>query len=496
MIPTQAKDRRSYIKNNILPNLDLRPFINGEHNDTNGHEYLDIIDPMQNTVLVKMPLCNEKDIDKAVDSAKEAFESDKWSTVHPRERARIIFKLADLIEENIEELALLEAVDVGKSISGIKGWDIPNAAEVYRYYAGWADKIVGNTYPSVSNFNISSKKEPVGVCAAIMPWNFPFACLAWKIAPALAAGCTVVVKSSERAPLTTQYLAKLIIKAGFPAGVINITMGLGEIAGNALVSNSKVNKISLTGDVLTAKKILKSSSNHLPRLSFELGGKSPNIICKDANINNAVNGTISAIFDVAGQNCLAGSRTFIHEDIYDDFIKKLTEKTLQRKLGDPLDDTTEQGPQIDTKHINRIKGYVQDALKDGGHCLTGGIEPTTKGELFFAPTLMTNIDDNMKISREEVFGPVGIIYKFKDIEEVIKRANDTDYGLAAAIWTNQKSNYDNFINNIKAGTCWINCYGIIDTVAPWGGYKQSGYGKELGYEGIEDFLETKIIVHA
>lgn len=493
-MPSDAQGRREYIKTTILPKLDLRPFINGEFHDSYSDDLLDILDPMLNQVVTNMPSCGEKDINNAVVSARAAFEAGPWSNMHPRERAKILYKLADLIDQNKDHLVLIESMDVGKPISGVRGWDISNASEVYRYYAGWADKITGDVLPPVGGYTMQTRPEPVGVCAAIIPWNFPFPCISWKIAPALAVGCTVVIKPSERAPLSAQFLAHLVNEAGFPPGVINVVMGLGDVAGNALVSNPDVDKITFTGSRRTAKNIVRSSAEHLPRLTFELGGKSPNIILEDADLEKAAANTVIGFFDVAGQNCCATSRTFVHEKVYDEFVALVTEKTKERRLGDQLDDSTQQGPQIDGRHFKVISGYVDNALSDGASCLVGGGRAKA-GELFFEPTVLSNVNDDMTIAQEEVFGPVGLIFKFSSLDEAIKRSNDTAYGLAAAIWTKDTGKAEYFTRKIKAGACWINCFGMFDTVAPWGGYKQSGYGRELGVQALQSFIETKTVFY-
>jgi len=491
-VPSLAADRRKYILANVVPSMDLRPFINGAYRDSSSVEDHDVIDPMTNQRIVTMPMASAADADQAVKSAFQAFESGVWSQAHPRQRAAVLNKLADLIDANMENLVLLESIDVGKPISNVRGWDISNAAEVYRYYAGWADKILGSYLPPVGRYSMHTRPEPVGVCAAIVPWNFPFPCISWKIAPALAAGCTVVIKPSERAPLSAQYLGRLINEAGFPPGVVNIVTGYGDVAGSALVSNHDVSKITFTGSVPTAQKIVTTSVSHLPRLTLELGGKSPNVIMADANLEDAVTGTIDAVFGVAGQNCCAGSRTFVHADVYDEFIRLLSESSLQRRLGDPLDDATQQGPQIDARHLGVISGYVEQAISQGARTIIGA-DKSTAGDLFYLPTLLDSVSDDMPVSREEIFGPVGCVYKVSSLDEAISRANDTSYGLAAAIWTSDGATAEKFTQRIRAGACWVNCFNMFDTVAPWGGVKQSGYGRELGQAALHEFTSLKTV---
>jgi aldehyde dehydrogenase (NAD+) len=487
-----AVSRRSYVINKIIPSLDKRPFINGEFVDSIGIGKIKVFDPMTEKVLTEMPLALLHDIESAVSAARAAFDFGPWPRLHPRERAAILLKLAALIERDTEDLALLESTDTGKRIAGIRSWDIPNAAEVYRYYAGWADKISGDVLADIGSVSVYTRREPVGVCAAIIPWNFPFPCIAWKIAPALATGCTVVVKPPERAPLSAQALANLVQEAGFPPGVVNIVMGQGEVAGAALIADPRVDKITFTGDTITAQSIVRSSAAHLPRLTMELGGKSPNVILPDADLDAAVTGAIDAMFSVQGQNCCAGSRTFIHEQIFDEFTEKISAALANRRLGDPLNDDTEQGPQIDHSHFKRIDSYVKEAVSDGAICVTGGRQASIGG-LFYEPTILSNAQHDMRVVREEIFGPVGCIFPFSNFDQAIEMANDTKFGLAAAIWTKTDSLAERFIRECRVGTCWVNCYGYFDTVAPWGGMKLSGRGRELGRDGVDAFLETKTV---
>lgn len=489
---SDAMSRRRFVTETVLPEIDLRPFINGEFIQPKSNKTIIIIDPMTQKTLVEMPCVGEEDIREIVTFARKAFDNGSWSQIHPRERAKMLYRLADLIEQNKEELALLESTDAGKRIVGVSAWDIPNAVEVYRYYAGWADKVVGHLLPSLPGVEIFTRREPVGVCAAIIPWNFPFPCIAWKIGPALAVGCTVIVKSAERAPLSAQYLAKLVQQAGFPPGVVNIVAGIGEEAGRYLVSDPRVDKITFTGETATAQDIIKSSVGHLPRVTFELGDKVPNVILSDADLEKAIPAAASAIFGVSGQNCCAGSRTLVDNTILEQVTDGIIKFARKRRLGDPLDDTTEQGPQIDLNHVARIDRYVKNAIADGAVCVTGG-SPAGDGQ-FYQPTLLTKVNNSMQICREEVFGPVGTILPFSGLEEAIHIANDREFGLAAAIWTLNHREAEQFARETRAGTCWINCYEYFDTVAPWGGRKLSGQGRELGVEGIDEFLETKTIV--
>jgi aldehyde dehydrogenase (NAD+) len=493
--PTEARARREYVKSSLLPREDLRPFINGRFVDPHSEHLWAVIDPMTTETLAEMPSADAVDVSNAVDAAYAAFHNGPWRRMHPRERAAKLLKLADLIEAEIEDLALLESADVGKRIAGVRAWDIPNAAEVYRYYAGWADKVEGLTLPDVGDVRVNTYREPVGVCAAIMPWNFPFPCLAWKIAPALAVGCTVVVKSAERAPLSAQALARLCQAADIPAGVVNIVMGEGVTAGAALVRDGRIDKISFTGSGATAQGIIRSSAANMTRLSLELGGKSPHVIFEDADIQAAASNAAAGMFGVAGQDCGAGSRVLIQRSIFEEVAATIASAATNRVLGDPLDDDTEQGPQIDAKHLDRIDSYVTGAYSEGATAIAGG-GVSQVGPLFYSPTVLTGVTPQMRVSQEEIFGPVGALYTFDSVDEAIAIANGTSYGLACAVWTRDTRKSEQFVRYVQSGTCWVNCYGYFDTVSPWGGRKASGYGRELGRDGIEGYLETKAVFRA
>jgi len=482
---------RQHLSQTLLPTLDLRPFIDGEFCDPLAREFVTIRDPYLMAPLVEMPMPSVDDADAAVIAAHRAHTKGHWRLSRPRERADCLYKLATLIEANLEELSVLETSDTGRLIAGVRGWEVPHAAEVYRYYAGYADRVMRQTVPSTSGTRIEVMREPVGVCVLLIPWNFPFACMAWKMAPALAAGCTVVVKSPERAPLSAQYLARLARESGFPAGVVNIIAGTGPEVGGRLVRHPLVNKISFTGSPATAQEIVRASASHFPQLTLELGGKSPNLIFPDANIEKAAESAVDAIFGVAGQNCCAGSRTFVHASIVDEFLQILIERTHARKLGDPMDEATDQGPQIDQNHVDRIDSYVTDALGKGAECHVGG--KSRSGTLFYEPTILGKVTDTMRLAREEVFGPVGAVYTFESEEEAFCRACDTEYGLAAGIWTADRDRVERFLAFSHVGTCWVNAYNQVDVNAPWGGTGLSGYGRELGERGFEECLQTRSI---
>lgn len=476
----------------IIQTLDFRPFIGGKFIDPSSGDILQITNPYTGDVIINVPRSNEEEVNLAVSAARQAFDNGSWSDMHPRERASYMFKLADLIDKNLETIALVETLDTGRPYSGAIGWEVPNASEVLRYYAGWCDKIVGHTLPSVAGVNIENYQEPVGVCAVIPAWNFPFAGLAWKIAPALATGCTVVVKASERAPLTTLLLATYVSQAGFPSGVINIVAGIGNVAGNALVKNQDVDKVSFTGSAVTAQQIIRNSLNHLPSWSLELGGKSANVILKDANLQDAAQAAIGAMFTMSGQDCGAGSRLLIERDIADQFLSILLPLVKARRLGDPMDDATDQGPLIDHVQFERVSDYVDEARRLGGNILVGG-SGTKDGPNFYLPTLITDVPLDSRIVREEVFGPVATIHLFDGLDEAINIANNSSYSLASAIWTTSYDKAREFTRKVRVGTVWNNCYGWFDTVSPWGGRGLSGQGSELGKEGLNEFLTTKAV---
>ncbi|MGI8413716.1 MAG: aldehyde dehydrogenase family protein [Solirubrobacteraceae bacterium] len=476
-----------------MPRLDPRPYINGAHVDASTDALLKVIDPFDDATLLELPDCDASDVHRAVGAARAAFDDGRWSGLSAAERASCLRKLADLIEDRHDDLALIESSDVGKPISGTTGWDISNAATMYRYYAdlaeSWAEDI---EIPGASR--AYEHREPVGVVAAIVTWNFPFPCISWKIGPALAMGCTVVVKPAERAPLSAQALGQLATEAGFPAGVLNIVTGSGATAGTALVSDPRVDAITFTGGNDTASKLVRSSARHLPRTALELGGKGATFVWADADFEAAVAGAATAMFDVAGQNCCAGSRAFVHEKIADDFIAAVVEAAERRALGDQLDDSTEQGPQIDAAHVVRISAFVEEARAAGARIITGGRTPEALGGNFYAPTIIEGATDDMRVAREEVFGPVGCIYRVSnDLEAAIAKANDTPYGLSGSIWSTDHDVLKRFVKASRVGVCWVNTFGLFDPEVPWGGTRLSGYGRELGHAALREFTTAKSV---
>ncbi len=451
----------------------------------------DTYNPSTGEVLAKVPAAGPKDVDRAVKAARRALESGPWATMDAAERGRLLYRLADLVEKNAEELAQLEALNSGKIIKDARG-DMTGVANTLRYYAGWADKIEGRTVPVRGSFLCYTLRQPVGVVGQIIPWNFPLMMLAWKWGPALACGNTVVLKPAEQTPLTALRVGELALEAGFPNGVINIINGLGEKTGDALVRHPEVDKIAFTGHVDTAKIIQKAAADTLKRTTFELGGKSPNVVFADADMEKAVAGAFHAIYFHGGQCCTAGSRLFVEKRIHQEFAERLAEKAKQRRLGDPLDEKSEQGPQVSDEQLKKILYYIDKGQKEGATLMVGGQRHGQRG-YYVEPTVFDNVKDNMEIARDEIFGPVVAVLPFESLDEVINRANDTSYGLAAAIWTRDIDKAHKYARAVKAGTVWVNCYHVVDTTTPFGGFKMSGQGRENGESALEHYTELKTV---
>jgi aldehyde dehydrogenase (NAD+) len=400
-----------------------------------------------------------------------------------------------LLEENLDELAALESLDNGKPYRDAKAADLPLTIDCLRYYAGFADKIHGYTIPVRGNYFTYTRKEAVGVVGQIIPWNFPMLMTAWKWGPALAAGCTIVMKPAEQTPLTCLKMAALAQEAGIPDGVINVVPGFGPTAGGAIVAHKDVDKIAFTGEHLTAQIIMRNAAETLKRMTFELGGKSPNIIYADCDLDAAIKGAHFGLYFNQGQCCCAGSRVFVEERIHDEFVNRVAELNRRTKLGNPLDLTTEQGPQVDRNQFDKIMGLIESGKREGAELVCGGERFGSKG-FYIQPTLFANVQDNMEIAQREIFGPVMSVFKFRDDEELVARANNTIYGLAAAVWTRDIAKAHNLAAEIKAGTVWVNCYDVFDAAAPFGGFKISGQGRELGEDGLKAYLETKTVTVA
>jgi aldehyde dehydrogenase (NAD+) len=413
-----------------------------------------------------------------------------------RERGRLLYRLADLIEKNADELAALETLNNGKPIRDSRNIDLPLVVECYRYYAGWSDKIEGRTIPINGPYFTYTMHEPVGVCGQIIPWNFPLLMQAWKWAPALASGCTSVLKPAEQTPLSALRVGELALEAGFPPGVVNIVPGFGETAGAAIAEHPNVDKVAFTGSTEVGKLIAQAAArSNLKRVSLELGGKSPNIVLADADLDAAVEGSFFGLFWFEGQCCTAGSRLFVQSKTHDEFVDRMLARTRKQKLGDPFSPETTQGPQVSREQFDRVMDYITSGRETGAHLLTGGHRWGKRG-YFIEPTIFDDVRDDMKIAREEIFGPVMSILRFDDIDEALARANRTAYGLAAAVWTRDMSKAHRIASGLKAGTVWVNCYDVIDTAAPFGGYKMSGLGRELGEYALANYTEVKTVTMA
>lgn len=434
-----------------------------------------------------------EDINAAVESARVALDEGPWSVMSASERSKLLYKLAELMEDNKYELAQIDTLDNGKPIAELLDYDIPNAIEHFRYYAGWTTKIVGQTVPVQGSYFNYTKHEPVGIVGQIIPWNFPLMMAAWKLAPALATGCTVILKPAEQTPLSSLYLAQLIQEAGFPDGVVNIVPGFGEEAGKSLVSHPNVNKIAFTGSTKVGKSIMKEAANTMKRVTLELGGKSPNIILPDANLDIAIPGVFNGIMVNQGEVCTAGSRVFIPRENYDNIVSKLIKYAENLKLGNGLDNQVDMGPLISIEQQEKVHNYIKIGEEEGAKIVTGGIENNFEKGYFVNPTIFTNVNDNMTIAREEIFGPVLSAIPYNSINEVIQRANNSNYGLAAGLWTNDVKQAHYVAGKLKAGTVWINCYNITDASTPFGGYKQSGLGREMGSYALNNYTEVKSV---
>lgn len=479
--------------------LETRHFINGDFVRSVNGKTFETINPATEELLATVERGDIADIDLAVAAANEAFKTGSpWRKFNATQRRDCLLKLADLVERNRDYLCKLESLDNGKTVAIAQGADIHLAIQCLRYYAGWADKLQGKVIPVDGDFLAYTRHEPVGVVGQIIPWNFPILMLCWKWGPALATGCTIVMKPSEKTPLTALAMAKLAKGAGFPNGVINVVSGFGPEAGQPLALHMDVNKIAFTGSTGVGKLIQQySGQSNLKRVSLELGGKSPNIIFEDCDLEQAIAASQVGLFLNQGQCCCAGSRVFVQDTIYDAFVARAAEEAQKAKLGSPIAADTTQGPQVDKIQFDRVMSYIEAgkaAAKAGkAKLLCGGERHGDKG-FFIEPTVFADVQDDTKIAREEIFGPVMCILKFKTIEEVIERANDTSYGLAAGVCTRDIGKALRVAHAINAGTVWINSYDKFDCAAPFGGFKQSGIGRELGEYGLEAYTEVKVVV--
>jgi aldehyde dehydrogenase (NAD+) len=478
------------------PEIKLGPtklLINGKWVDSNSGKTFPTVNPSTGDVITQVAESDAADVDKAVAAARAAFDKGPWRKMNASQRGRLMNKLAELIEKYADELAQLEALDNGKPAHVARAADLNLTMACYRYYAGWADKIQGKTIPVNGRYFCYTKHEPVGVVGQIIPWNFPLLMQAWKLGPALAAGCTVVMKPAEQTPLTALRVGELIMEAGFPEGVVNILPGYGPTAGAAIARHFDVDKVAFTGSTEVGHLIMKAAAEtNLKRVTLELGGKSPNIVFADANMDEAIEGSHQALFFNQGQCCCAGSRLFVEEKCYDEFVEKSVARAKKRTVGNPFDKATEQGPQVDQDQFNKVMSYIDSGKQEKANLATGGKRVGDKG-YFIEPTVFTDVRDDMKIAREEIFGPVMTILKFKDMSEVVERANKTMYGLAAAVWTSDITKAHAIADGVRAGTVWVNCFDVFDAAAPFGGFKQSGIGRELGEYSLANYSEIKTV---
>ena len=473
--------------------------INGKWVDSASGKTFPTYNPATGEVLSNIAEGDKEDIDRAVKAARAAFETGPWSKISPSERGQMIWRLGDLLQKHLEEFAQLESLDNGKPLKIARVADLPLAIDHFRYYAGWATKIEGNTVPmsgwKQGMFHAYTLREPVGVVGQIIPWNFPLLMAAWKLGPALATGCTIVLKPAEQTPLTALRLGELIQEAGIPDGVVNIVPGYGETAGAALAAHPDVDKIAFTGSTEVGKLILHAAAGNLKKVSLELGGKSPNIIFDDADLDSAIPGAASAIFFNQGQCCCAGSRLYVEKKAFDKVVEGVAENASKIRVRPGFDPDSDLGPLVSEEQLNRVVGYMDSGKKEGARATVGGSREGTKG-YFVKPTVLVDTTDKMKVVQEEIFGPVVTASPFNSIDEIAAKANDTVYGLAAGIWTKDIKKAHALAAKIKAGTVWINCYNVFDATMPFGGYKQSGWGREMGHEVLKNYTEVKSVCAA
>ena len=474
--------------------------IDGEWLPAASSKTFDVFNPADASVIASVPDSDKEDINRAVAAARRAFASGPWRRLTPSERGKLIWRIGDLILEHADELAEIESLDNGKPRAVARVADVPLAADLFHYMAGWATKIEGNTIPiSVpyapdAKFHAFTLREPVGVVGQIIPWNFPLLMAAWKLGPALATGNCVVIKPAEQTPLSALRLGELILEAGIPDGVVNIVTGFGETAGAALAAHPDVDKIAFTGSTEVGKIIVRAASGNLKKVSLELGGKSPNIVFKDVgDLDAAIAGAANAIFFNHGQCCCAGSRLMVERDVFDEVVSGVAEHAKKIKLGPGLSSDTEMGPLVSEEQLSRVTNYMHQGKQEGACYVTGGTRAGDRG-YFVQPTVIKDAKPDMSIVREEIFGPVVVAEPFSKPEELISRANQTEYGLAAGVWTRDISNAHRVAAELKAGTVWINCYNVFDAALPFGGYKQSGWGREMGHEVLELYTQTKAVV--
>lgn len=479
------------VKTKAFLNGKMQQFINGDFTDSKDSATFKTFHPSTGDVICEVAESSEADVEKAALAAKDAFENGVWGKMDASERAKYIYKLGELIERDQQILAEIDSIDNGKPIAELIGNDLPNAYNQFYYYAGWATKNMGQTIPVNGNFLNYTVHEPVGVVGQIIPWNFPLMMIAWKIAPALATGCTVVLKPAEQTPLSAIYFSKLVNEAGFPKGVINIVQGFGHVTGNALVESPHINKIAFTGSTIVGKSIMKKCADTMKRVTLELGGKNPNIILPSADLDKAIPGVFTGIMANQGEVCSAGSKVYVPQERYDEIISGLQEYVKAIKLGDGLDENTSMGPLVSKEQQEKVLNYIESGKEEGAEAFN--IIDVPNDGYFVPPTIFTNVNEDMKIVKEEIFGPVVVVIPYDSVESMIDIANSSDFGLAAGIWSENLRESHYVASKLKAGSVWINCYNVTDPASPFGGYKNSGFGREMGSYALENYTEVKSV---